>query len=113
TRFDETDAVLIFDDVFVPWERVFIYRDLVLTGAQLFDTPAHVLGNFQAQVRFWSKAEFLVGLAHKIAETNGVAKLPATLTVMGEMASYASMASGLVLAAESDCAHDTERGFVY
>jgi len=54
-----------------------------------------------------------VGLAHKIAEANGVARLPATLTVLGEMASYASMASGLVLAAESDCARDEERGFVY
>ena len=113
TRFDETDAVLIFDDVFVPWERVFIYRNVVLTGAQLFDTPAHVLGNFQAQVRFGSKAEFLVGLAYKIAEANGVGKLPATMTVLGEMASYASMASGLVLAAENDCARDPERGFVY
>jgi hypothetical protein len=26
-RFDETDAMAIFDDVLVPWERVFIHRD--------------------------------------------------------------------------------------
>jgi 4-hydroxyphenylacetate 3-monooxygenase len=26
-RFDETNAMVIFDDVLVPWERVFIHRD--------------------------------------------------------------------------------------
>jgi 4-hydroxyphenylacetate 3-monooxygenase len=29
-RFDETDAMVIFDDVLVPWERVFIHRDAEL-----------------------------------------------------------------------------------
>ena len=28
SRFEEMDAVVIFDDVFVPWERVFLYRDV-------------------------------------------------------------------------------------
>ena len=27
TRFDEVDAALIFDDVVVPWERIFVYKD--------------------------------------------------------------------------------------
>ena len=26
-RFDEVDAALIFDDVVVPWERIFVYKD--------------------------------------------------------------------------------------
>src|SRR5205814_5887078 len=26
-RFDEVDATLIFDDVLIPWERVFVYRN--------------------------------------------------------------------------------------
>jgi len=113
TRFDETDAVLVFDDVFVPWERVFVYRDIALTAAQIYETPAHLLGNFQAQVRFWSKAEFLAGLAHRIAEANGVDRQPSTQTQLGELASYVSMASGLVLASESECGRDAERDFVY
>jgi len=51
TRFDESDAVLVFDRVFVPWERVFVYRDVALTAAQFYETPAHLFGNHQAQVR--------------------------------------------------------------
>ena len=34
TRFDETDSLVVFDDVFVPWEHVFVYRNIELTSAQ-------------------------------------------------------------------------------
>ena len=112
SRFDETDALLVFDRVFVPWERVFIYRNVALTAAQFYESPAHVIGNHQAQVRFWSKSEFLAGLAHRIAEANGVDKLPPVQTTLGELAAYSAMAAGLVLAADTDCVHDA-RGFVY
>ena len=76
SRFDETDALVVFDRVFVPWERVFVYRDVALTQAQFYETPAHVLGNHQAQVRFASKAQFLAGVALRIAESIGVDKAP-------------------------------------
>ncbi|MGH3664323.1 MAG: 4-hydroxyphenylacetate 3-hydroxylase N-terminal domain-containing protein [Micromonosporaceae bacterium] len=44
TRFDESDALVVFDDVFVPYERVFVNRDTAGLRAQFFDTGAHVLG---------------------------------------------------------------------
>ena len=112
TRFDETDAVLVFDRVFVPWERVFVYRNVALTAAQFYETPAHVIGNHQAQVRFWTKSTFLAGLAQKIAEANGVDMLPPVQTLLGELASYSAMAGGLVVAADAECVHDPH-GFVY
>ena len=112
SRFDETDAVVVFDRVFVPWERVFVYRDVAVTWAQFFETPAHVLGNHQAQVRFAAKAKFLTGLAHGIAEANGVHQLPPIQTTLGELASYSAMAAGLVAAADADPVRDP-RGFVY
>jgi 4-hydroxyphenylacetate 3-monooxygenase len=112
TRFDESDAVLVFDRVFVPWERVFVYRDVALTAAQFYETPAHLFGNHQAQVRFWTKSRFLTGLAQRIAEANGVDKLPPVQATLGELASYSAMAGGLVLASEAACVEDP-RGFVY
>jgi 4-hydroxyphenylacetate 3-monooxygenase len=87
-------------------------QDVALTQAQFYETPAHVLGNHQAQVRFTSKAQFLAGVALRIAESIGVDKAPQTRTMLGELASYCAMASGLVLASEAECVHD-ERGFVY
>lgn len=112
SRFDETDALVVFDRVFVPWERVFVYKNLALTRAQFYETPAHLLGNHQAQVRFASKAQFLAGLALRIAESIGVDKAPQTQTMLGELASYCAMASGLIVAAEAECVRDP-RGFVY
>src|SRR5690606_37840323 len=38
TRFDETDALVVYDDVFVPWENVFVYRNLDLVQAQWWRT---------------------------------------------------------------------------
>src|SRR6185312_12789195 len=42
TPFNETDSLLVFDDVFVPWERVFVYRNLDVVSAQWYQTAAHL-----------------------------------------------------------------------
>src|SRR5450755_1213170 len=51
SRFDENDAVLFFDDVKVPWERVFVIDSLEMCQRQFHATPAHVYQNYQAMVR--------------------------------------------------------------
>jgi 4-hydroxyphenylacetate 3-monooxygenase len=107
SRFDETDSLVVFDDVFVPWEHVFVYRDLDLVQAQWWETPAHILGNNQAQIRFTTKLEFITGLAHKIASMNGVAALPPVQGTLGELAAQSSLVAGLVLAAEYNCEIDS------
>ena len=76
TRFDETDALAVFDDVFVPWEDVFVYRNLELLRSQFFETAAHVLGNSQAQIRLAVKMKFLIGLARKVAAATKVDTFP-------------------------------------
>jgi 4-hydroxyphenylacetate 3-monooxygenase len=111
TRFDETDALVVFDDVFVPWEDVFVYRDVALVRAQFFETPAHVLGNHQAQVRLVTKTKFLAGLALRIARANGVERLPPVQTQLGELAALAAVVEGMVLASESAAVEDA-RGHV-
>jgi 4-hydroxyphenylacetate 3-monooxygenase len=69
SRLDENDAILVMDNVLVPWENVFVYRDVGLVRAQFFETPAHVLGNNQAQIRLTTKMKFVLGVARKIAAT--------------------------------------------
>jgi len=63
-------------------------------------------------VRFSVKSRFLAGLAHRLVEADGVDKLPAVQSMLGELASYSSMAGGLVTASEAECIEDP-RGFVY
>ena len=71
SRFDENDALIYFDDVKVPWERVFVHRDTDMCRAQFHDTPGHAYQNYQAQIRLSVKIKFLCGLAHRITEAIG------------------------------------------
>ena len=100
TRFDETDSLIVLDDVFVPWEDIFIYRNIELTTKQWSETAAHVLGNTQAMVRLWSKLQFMVGLVKRICDRNGTIARPDIQAQLGDLATRASLVEGLVLAAE-------------
>ena len=102
SRFDETDSMLILDDVFVPWEHVFVYRDIQLTQAQFFETPAHLLGNFQALIRLSTKLQFLVGLARRICEAHGTDVLPPVQSQLGHLAAHAQAVAAFVRAAEQN-----------
>jgi 4-hydroxyphenylacetate 3-monooxygenase len=108
TRFDETDSLLVLDDVFVPWERVFIYRDLALCRDQWWRTPAHAYGNHQAQVRYSTKLRFLLGLAKRMVEMTGVDALPPVQVQMGELAAIASIVDGMIIAQEAQSTPDEE-----
>lgn len=108
SRYDETDALLVFDDVFVQWENVFVYKDVPGLRRQFFETGAHVLGNWQAQIRFATKLRFLAGLARKVAAVNGVDTFPGVVEKLGELASLVSVAESGVLAAEYTAAPDAQ-----
>ena len=99
-RFDENDAVLFFDNVKVPWERIFIYQDVDMCQKQFHATPAHVFQNYQAQVRLMVKMNFLIGLAHKITETNGTTQFPQVRETLGQLAAQGAMVDGMVHAME-------------
>ncbi|MDA1076522.1 MAG: 4-hydroxyphenylacetate 3-monooxygenase, oxygenase component, partial [Proteobacteria bacterium] len=62
SRFEEMDSVVIFDDVLVPWERVFLYRDPGLCNGVYAQTNAVVHMMHQVVCKNLAKAEFIVGL---------------------------------------------------
>jgi 4-hydroxyphenylacetate 3-monooxygenase len=108
SRFDETDSLLVYDDVFVPWEHVFIYKDIALTRASFFETAAHLLGNNQAQIRFAVKMKFLAGLARRVTETTGAIASPPVQAALGDLAAIAAVVEGLVLAQEAHSTIDAD-----
>ena len=101
SRFDETDALITLDNVFVPWERVFIYRDVALCREQWRKTPSHIYGNYQAQIRYATKLRFLLGVMKHHCEITGVDALPASQAQLGEMAALASIVDIMVEAQET------------
>jgi len=100
-RFDENDAVVFFEDVKISWDRVFVHRDLRMMQAQWHETRAHVMQNYQCIVRLSVKLRFLLGLAHRIAETNGILGFPQTRETLGLLAAKASSIEAMVTAMEA------------
>lgn len=84
-RFDENDATLVFDDVFVPWENALVYRDV--QKASEFFVRAQLVQNLMLHgaVRFATKVRFLVGLLLRMVETAGSADFRAVRVHIGEI----------------------------
>src|SRR5690606_2378719 len=72
SRFDEMDAVVIFDDVYVPKDRVFLDGDPIGYTEVIRDTHWRAYIIFQAMTRALTKLEFAFGLGHLISEMTGV-----------------------------------------
>ncbi len=94
-QFDENDAVIYFDDVLVPWERVFVYKNIDMCRRQFESTAAEVLGDGQSLARYAVKLHFLAGLAHALTEATGVNEVPAVRESLAELACYATNIEGL------------------
>ena len=101
-RFDENDALIYFDNVKVPWERVFVHRDTDMCRAQFHDTPSHIFQNYQAQIRLSVKMKFLVGLAHKITEAIGTTNIPSVREQLGHLAAHSSMVNAMMAGMEAE-----------
>lgn len=86
SRFDEPDALLIFDDVLVPWERVFLLRDgrTALAGLGR-SSPWAVMSTNR---RFHQRMLTMVGVASLAAEAIGVDGFKEVGDRLGEMVTY-------------------------
>ncbi|MFE9581500.1 4-hydroxyphenylacetate 3-hydroxylase family protein [Nocardia sp. NPDC006044] len=102
--YDEMDATCIFDDVTVPWDRVFFYGD-VDAANRLYDvtTARHHTGQ-HGIVRGAAKAELLVGIAIALAEMSGTNAFLHVQEMLGEVLGSLELAKAGVLAAEANAA---------
>lgn len=95
-RFDETDSVLVCDQVKIPWERVFLHNDANMSRRIYIETPANCYQNHQSNIRFWSKMGLIVGVASRICQANGTDKIPAVREQLGRLVSLEALIGGLV-----------------
>ena len=99
SRFDEGDAILMFDKVLVPHERMIIDGDLEAYNGMLSARPGYT--PIQATIRSTMKLRFLAGIAHRTAEINGIAGFPQVRETLGQLSAEASMVDAFVVAMES------------
>jgi aromatic ring hydroxylase len=105
-RFDEMDCVVIFDDVEIPRERVFLDGDTVGYSEVITDTGwrSHIM--HQAFARAWVKLSFALGLGHSIAVTTGVARFDHIQEKLGQIWAMGELARSAIVAAEAGAALD-------
>jgi 4-hydroxyphenylacetate 3-monooxygenase len=108
SRFDESDCFVVFKDVFVPWEKVFIYRNIEVCRDQWWKTPAHAYGNLQAQARYATKLRFMIGLAKRMNEMTGNESHPQVQVQMGEMAALVQTVESMLEAQETRASIDAK-----
>ena len=102
SRFDEQDAVVVFDDVLVPWDRVFILEDPEKANRASEATDAIVFMAHQATVREVAKAEFLSGLVTLVAETIGADQFPQVQEKISEILLTTETMKAFIAASEAN-----------
>ncbi len=65
------EALVVFDDVFVPWERVFMYKDYAFAAQLVEIFAAYHRQSYACKV---GVGDVLIGAAQTVAEYNGVEK---------------------------------------
>ncbi|MEJ0017181.1 MAG: 4-hydroxyphenylacetate 3-monooxygenase, oxygenase component [Acetobacteraceae bacterium] len=106
SRFEEMDCVVFFDDVEVPWDRVFIYGDVALLNGAASGTHYSAHSSHQGAAKNLAKCEFVLGLALLMTETLGNAHLPHTEERIGELMLYTTLTRAVMRAAEADAKLD-------
>lgn len=101
-QYDEGDAVIVFENVFVPWERTFIFRDPALCNAIYKETYLGEHYSHQTMTRALAKAEFMAGLACKVAAATKVDTFPNVQAQLAELLIFVETQRALLLQSERD-----------
>ena len=91
SRFDENDAIFVFDNVFIPWEDILIYRDV--EKLKTFYPRSGFVNGFQFQgcTRFAVKLDFLAGIVAKALRVTGADEFRGNQAMLGEIIAWRNL----------------------
>jgi 4-hydroxyphenylacetate 3-monooxygenase len=91
SRFDENDAIFVFDNALIPWENVFIHRDVERLKA-FYPRSGFVNGfTLQGCTRLAVKLDFIGGLLMKAARATGVEAFRGVQAQIGEVIGWRNL----------------------
>ena len=86
-RYDETDSMVLFEDVFIPWEKVFVHDNPAMSREIYIRTPSHVMGNHQSNIRFAEKLKLILSVIKRITDSNNIGHIQAVQLILAKLAS--------------------------
>jgi 4-hydroxyphenylacetate 3-monooxygenase len=102
SRFDENDAVLIFDEAFIPWENFLVYRDVQRANAFYPASGFFNRYNLQAGTRLAVKLDFMAGLLARGLEMNGTDQFRGVQAALGEVLAWRTLLWAMTTAMAAD-----------
>ncbi|MFK9092479.1 4-hydroxyphenylacetate 3-hydroxylase family protein [Bacillus salipaludis] len=88
SRYDENDAILVFDHVLIPWENFLVYRDVEKSNTFLPQTGYVNRAMLQASTRMGVKLDFVSGLLMKAVEAAGTNEFRGVQAHVGEVLAW-------------------------
>ena len=106
SRFEEMDAICVFDRVLVPWERMFIKGNVTLCGGLFRQTTAYTHAIHQFLMKNLVKAELILGVGALIGHTIRVDRQARIQAMLGEVVHAVETIKAFARAAEADARPD-------
>lgn len=101
SRFDEQDAMLVFDDVFVPMSRVFLLDDSAVAARGFHELNKWSL--YTGQLRSYYRLRTMLGVASLLSQAIGVDKFREVSSLLGELTSYVEIVRLGLAAVDAEC----------
>ena len=100
SRFEEMDAIVFFDDVLVPWERVFMYGDRHKCNNMSNETGQYVHTGHQVVTKNVAKCEFITGIASLMVKTLGNGEILQVQGLLAELVENLEITRALLTQSE-------------
>ena len=102
SRFEEMDCIVFFNDVLVPWERVFLLGDADMCNNMSMNTDQYTHSGHQVVTKNVVKCEYILGLANLMVRTLGSDQLPQAQQMLAEVIENLEVTKACLRAAEVD-----------
>ncbi len=99
--YEEMDALAVFDDVLVPWERIFAYDDVETFNLIIDTCPMWPQYMQQVMVKEIAKLEFILGLTRRIVDAIGIGGFGHVQEKVAQIIDILGIVRGLLAAAEA------------
>ena len=106
SRFEEMDTIVVFDDVLVPWDRVFLKSDPNLCTRHFPETGCLAHMAQQVAIKNVCKSEFVLGIACSVAEALGSTEFQHVQEKIAECMVNLELMKACLRAAEADAEVD-------
>ncbi|MCI3240075.1 4-hydroxyphenylacetate 3-hydroxylase N-terminal domain-containing protein [Streptomyces spinosisporus] len=100
-HYDEQDAMLVFDDVFIPMDRVFLLDDSATAVRGFGELNKWSL--YTGQLRYYHRLRTMLGVASLLAQAIGVETFRQVGDLLGELTSYVEIVRLGLAAVDAEC----------